>query len=95
MVELTVQQRIKDACKNNTGIYLSVDDVRMLYDSLFHNQWVSIEDALPENGEEVAVVDAITLCTYEDGDFYAEFYEYDTGHTYSESVEVKYWAYRG
>lgn len=95
MSEVSVQQRIKEACKNNTGITLSVDDVRMLYDNLFYGQWVSVEDALPENGEEVVVVDAILLCTYEEGDFYNECYEYDTGHTYSENVDVKYWAYKG
>ena len=95
MKGLTVQQRIKNACKNNEGIHLSVDDVRMLYDNLFYNQWISVEDALPENGEDVLVAEGALFCTYKDGNFYSECYEHDTGHSYSESVDVKYWTRKG
>lgn len=92
---LTIHQRIRQACKDDEGITLSVEDVRALYSVLYKQQWISVKDALPDNGQKVVAVDFIQHCTFEDGDFYAEYYEYDTGHTYSENIDVAYWSEMG
>ncbi|WP_374663860.1 DUF551 domain-containing protein [Acinetobacter sp.] len=53
--------------------------------------WVSVEDKLPIDGQDVIAFDAIKHCVFKGGDFLQGYIESDTGHEYEEPVEVTHW----
>ena len=53
--------------------------------------WVSVEDKLPIDGQDVIAFDAIKHCVFKGGEFLQGYIESDTGHEYEEPVEVTHW----
>ena len=53
--------------------------------------WISVEDKLPIDGQDVIAFDAIKHCVFKDGEFLQGYFEPDTGHEYEEPVEVTHW----
>ncbi|RLL44478.1 DUF551 domain-containing protein [Acinetobacter cumulans] len=53
--------------------------------------WVSVEDKLPIDGQDVIAFDAIKHCVFKGGEFLQGYIESDTGHEYDEPVEVTHW----
>ncbi|RLL41236.1 DUF551 domain-containing protein [Acinetobacter cumulans] len=53
--------------------------------------WVSVEDKLPIDGQDVIAFDAIKHCVFKCGEFLQGYIESDTGHEYEEPVEVTHW----
>lgn len=56
-----------------------------------NNDWISVEDRLPENGQDVFAVNEIVSCQFVNNEFLEGYYEYDTGYSYQEAVEVTHW----
>ncbi len=54
-------------------------------------EWVSVEDKLPIDGQDVIAFDAIKHCVFKGGEFLQGYIESDTGHEYEEPVEVTHW----
>lgn len=54
-------------------------------------EWVSVEDKLPIDGQDVIAFDAIKHCVFKGGEFLQWYIESDTGHEYEEPVEVTHW----
>lgn len=54
-------------------------------------EWISIEDGLPSDGENIIAFDAIKHCVFKDGEFLQGYFEPDTGHEYTEPVDVTHW----
>lgn len=53
--------------------------------------FVSVEDKLPIDGQDVIAFDAIKHCVFKGGEFLQGYIESDTGHEYEEPVEVTHW----
>ncbi len=53
--------------------------------------FVSIEDGLPMDGQDVIAFDAIKHCVFKDGEFLQGYFESDTGYEYEEPVQVTHW----
>ena len=53
--------------------------------------FVSVEDKLPTDGQDVIAFDAIKHCVFKGGEFLQGYIESDTGHEYEEPVEVTHW----
>ena len=53
--------------------------------------WISVEDGLPSDGQDIIAFDAIKHCVFKDGEFLQGYFEPDTGHEYEEPVEVTHW----
>ena len=53
--------------------------------------FVSIEDKLPIDDQDVIAFDAIKHCVFKGGEFLQGYIESDTGHEYEEPVEVTHW----
>ncbi|QQN40508.1 DUF551 domain-containing protein [Acinetobacter sp. CS-2] len=53
--------------------------------------WVSVENKLPIDGQDVIAFDAIKHCVFKGGEFLQGYIESDTGHEYEEPVEVTHW----
>ena len=54
-------------------------------------EWISVEDGLPSDGQNIIAFDAIKHCVFKDGEFLQGYIESDTGHEYEEPVEVTHW----
>ena len=54
-------------------------------------EWISVEDGLPSDGQNIIAFDAIKHCVFKDGEFLQGYFEPDTGHEYEEPVEVTHW----
>ncbi len=54
-------------------------------------EWISVEDGLPSDGQDIIAFDAIKHCVFKDGEFLQGYFEPDTGHEYEEPVEVTHW----
>ena len=55
------------------------------------DDWISVNDRLPEDGQDVVATTSIVSCQFVDNEFLEEFYEYDTGHSYQEATHVTHW----
>ena len=55
------------------------------------DDWISVSDRLPEDGQDVIAITSIVSCQFVDDEFLEEFYEYDTGHSYQEATHVTHW----
>ena len=53
--------------------------------------FVSVEDKLPIDDQDVIAFDAIKHCVFKGGEFLQGYIESDTGHEYEEPVEVTHW----
>ncbi|MFN4186689.1 MAG: hypothetical protein ACK4FN_01525 [Acinetobacter johnsonii] len=53
--------------------------------------FVSVEDKLPIDGQDIIAFDAIKHCVFKDGEFLQGYFEPDTGHEYTEPVDVTHW----
>ena len=90
----TVDQRV---CINSDGDYMAWDM------QVAWNVWqaakaqavpegfVSVENKLPIDGQDVIAFDAIKHCVFKGGEFLQGYIESDTGHEYEEPVEVTHW----
>ena len=54
-------------------------------------EWISVEDGLPSDGQDIIAFDAIKHCVFKDGEFLQGYFEPDTGHEYTEPVDVTHW----
>lgn len=54
-------------------------------------KWISVEDGLPSDGQNIIAFDAIKHCVFKDGEFLQGYFEPDTGHEYTEPVDVTHW----
>jgi len=54
-------------------------------------EWISVEDGLPSDGQNIIAFDAIKHCVFKDGEFLQGCFEPDTGHEYTEPVDVTHW----
>ena len=54
-------------------------------------EWISVEDGLPSDGQNIIAFDAIKHCVFKDGEFLQGYFEPDTGHEYTEPVDVTHW----
>ena len=54
-------------------------------------EWISVEDGLPSDGQDIIAFDAIKHCVFKDGEFLQGYIESDTGYEYEEPVEVTHW----
>ena len=54
-------------------------------------EWISVEDGLPSDGQNIIAFDAIKHCVFKDGEFLQAYFEPDTGHEYTEPVDVTHW----
>lgn len=54
-------------------------------------KWISVEDELPSDGQDVIAFDAIKHCVFKGGEFLQGYFEPDTGHEYTEPVDVTHW----
>ena len=54
-------------------------------------EWISVEDGLPSDGQDIIAFDAIKHCVFKDGEFLQGYFEPDTGHGYTEPVDVTHW----
>lgn len=54
-------------------------------------EWISVEDRLPSEGQDIIAFDAIKHCVFKDGEFLQGYFEPDTGHEYTEPVDVTHW----
>ena len=54
-------------------------------------EWISVEDRLPSDGQNIIAFDAIKHCVFKDGEFLQGYFEPDTGHEYTEPVDVTHW----
>lgn len=54
-------------------------------------KWISVEDELPSDGQDIIAFDAIKHCVFRDGEFLQGYIESDTGHEYTEPVDVTHW----
>ena len=54
-------------------------------------EWISVEDELPSDGQNIIAFDAIKHCVFKDGEFLQGYFEPDTGHEYTEPVDVTHW----
>ena len=54
-------------------------------------KWISVEDGLPSDGQDIIAFDAIKHCVFKDGEFLQGYFEPDTGHEYTEPVDVTHW----
>ena len=54
-------------------------------------EWISVEDRLPSDGPNIIAFDAIKHCVFKDGEFLQGYFEPDTGHEYTEPVDVTHW----
>ena len=54
-------------------------------------EWISVEDGLPSDGQNIIAFDAIKHCVFKDGEFLQGYIESDTGYEYEEPVEVTHW----
>ena len=54
-------------------------------------KWISVEDGLPSDGQNIIAFDAIKHCVFKDGEFLQGYFESDTGHEYTEPVDVTHW----
>ena len=55
------------------------------------SEWISVEDGLPSDGQNIIAFDAIKHCVFKDGEFLQGYFEPDTGHEYTEPVDVTHW----
>lgn len=53
--------------------------------------FVSVEDKLPTEGQDVIAFDAIKHCVFKGGEFLQGYIESDTGYEFEEPVEVTHW----
>ena len=54
-------------------------------------EWISVEDGLPSDGQNIIAFDAIKHCVFKDGEFLQGYFEPDTGYEYTEPVDVTHW----
>lgn len=54
-------------------------------------EWISVEDGLPSDGQNIIAFDEIKHCVFKDGEFLQGYFEPDTGHEYTEPVDVTHW----
>jgi len=54
-------------------------------------EWISVEDGLPSDGQNIIAFDAIKHYVFKDGEFLQGYFEPDTGHEYTEPVDVTHW----
>ena len=87
----------KEAFKTNGDQYL-YDEVIWMWDCWIERAkaqavpgWVSVEDKLPIDDQDVIAFDAIKHCVFKGGEFLQGYIESDTGHEYEEPVEVTHW----
>ena len=50
-----------------------------------------LADGLPSDGQGIIAFDAIKHCVFKDGEFLQGYFEPDTGHEYTEPVDVTHW----
>ena len=54
-------------------------------------EWILVEDGLPSDGQNIIAFDEIKHCVFKDGEFLQGYFEPDTGHEYTEPVDVTHW----
>ena len=54
-------------------------------------EWISVEDGLPSDGQNIIAFDEIKHCVFKDGEFLQGYFDPDTGHEYTEPVDVTHW----
>ena len=67
------------------------ESLKLLKDKYQSDDWISVSDRLPEDGQDVIAITSIVSCQFVDNEFLEEFYEYDSGHSYQEATHVTHW----
>ena len=91
----TIHKLCKFGADNNMEGCTFTEIVECMFDELAKAQavleWISVEDGLPSDGQNIIAFDAIKHCVFKDGEFLQGYFEPDTGHEYTEPVDVTHW----